>query len=46
MNKKDKVECDDIYKPWHALKRRFQWLSSYYKSLNKEKWLKKVCSKS
>lgn len=36
MNKKDKVECDDMYKPWHALCRRFQWLSSYYKSLNKE----------
>lgn len=46
MNKKDKVKCDDIYKTWHALNRRFQWLSSYYKSLNKEKWLKKVCSKS
>lgn len=45
MNKKDKVECDDIYKPWHALNRRFQWLS-YYKSLNKKEWLKKVYSKS
>lgn len=35
MNKKDKVECDDIYKPWHALYKRFQWLSLYFESLNK-----------
>lgn len=46
MDKKDKVECDDMYKPWHALNRRFQWLSSYYKSLNKKEWLKKVYNKS
>lgn len=36
MGKKDKPEYDDdIYKPWHALCRRFQWLSKYFESLNK-----------